>query len=135
MSPPKTSQKGAGMLRRAPPNNNIGKATRNASSKAQPFNIESIVCGDGSRKNGIALRNLVIYASERADGGSESYYEVEGDSLRLSTRGSRRGDNWNSRPVSDKSQNIKLNAVPRINIPGKKRNYTHGSRTSYDTQL
>ena len=121
MAPRKASQKAAGRLTRAPPNNNMGKATRKAAGAAKPFNIESIVCGDGSRKNGIALRNLVIYASERADGGYESYHEA-GDSLRLSTRGSRRGGNWNSRPVSDKSQNLNLNAVPRINIPGKKRN-------------
>ena len=121
MAPRRVSQKTVGRLTRAPPNNNLGKATRKNSDATQPFNIESVVCGDGSRKNGVALRNLVIYASERADGGYESYHEIDGDSLRLSMRGSRKGGNWNSRPVSDKSRNLKLNSVPKINIPAKKR--------------
>lgn len=72
--------------------------------------------------NGIVMRNLVIYASERADGGYESYHEGEGESLRLSTYSSRRSGNWESRPVFDKSNILKPKAVLHINIPAKKRN-------------
>lgn len=34
-----------------------------------PFNIASIVCDVGSLKNGIALRNLVVYVGERENRG------------------------------------------------------------------
>lgn len=56
------------------------RATLKASVTAQTFKIESIVCGDGLRKNAIALCNLVIYASARAVVGYESYHEIDGDS-------------------------------------------------------
>lgn len=104
------------------PNKNLGKAIRKSSTNVQTFNIESVLCGDGSRKNDVLLKNLVFYASERAAGGYESYHEIDPDTLKLSTRGSRRGGNWNSRPVSDGGENLKLAAVPRINMQAKKRN-------------
>lgn len=121
MAPRRSLQEASGRLTPGPKNNHLDKTTRKASSASQPFNIESLVCGDGSRKNGVALKNLIICASKRAAGEYESYHEIDGDSLRLSTRGSRRGGKWNNRPVSDKSHNLKLNAVPRVKLSPKKR--------------
>ena len=86
------------------------------------FNIESVVCGDEQRnKSGLSLLNLRIYANDRLDGGIESYYEVDSDSLMFTTRGGRRGGNWHTRAVSDHAKEKKRTAVSRINIPSSKR--------------
>ena len=108
-----------------------GYYTAKASKKtrreiSETFNIESVVCGDGQRnKSGLSLRNLVIYASDRLDGGIESYWEVDPDSLMFTTRGGRRGGNWHTRPISDRAKERELTEVPRVNIPSRKRkNYS-----------
>lgn len=100
-----------------------GKASKqNQKGTTDTFNIESVVCGDGQRnKSGLSLRNLRIYASDRLDGGIESYYEVDSDFLMFTARGGRRGGNWHTRAVSDRAKEKEQTPVPRVNIPSSKR--------------
>lgn len=85
------------------------------------FNIESVLCGDGSRHNGVSLNNLVFYASGRIDGGRESYHQIDPSSLALSTRGATMGGNWRTRPITEAAKKRPMTEVPRITIPSNKR--------------
>lgn len=100
------------------------------SENGEVFNIESVVCGDGQRgPNGLCLRKSVIYASDRIDGGLESYWEVDPSSLMFSTRGGRCGGNWRTRAVTAKAKKRAPAVVPRVNIPASKRKNFHWIRT------
>ena len=104
---------------REPP---IGRAKRSKYPNNLTFNIESIVCGDGRNTNsGITLNECVWYASERLDGGGESYYEIDPDSIVLSTRGGRTGGGWHTRSLTEKQVTDQQKRCPRIKIPKKKR--------------
>ena len=67
-------------------------AKKTKGGSCETFNIESVVFDDGQRvNNGMRLGNMVIYTSERIDGGVESYWEVDTNSLLLTTRQGRHG--------------------------------------------
>ena len=105
--------------RRDPP---IGRAQRCNDPSNATFTIESIVCGDGRKTNsGITLKDNVWYASERLDGGGEFYYEIDPQSIVLSTRGGRTGGGWHTRSLTGSEATDGQVRGPRINIPKKKR--------------
>ena len=113
--------------RREPP---IGRAKRSKDPNNSTFNIESIVCGDGRNTNsGITLKESVWYASERLDGGGQSYYKIDPDSIVLSARGGRTGGGWHTRSLTGKQVTDQQKRGPRINIPKKKRkNHNWGKK-------
>ena len=79
----------------------------------QGFRIESITMGDGSKGAcGRVLEENVFYASSSVDGGRQSFYAIDINTVNLSTRGGR-GIRFDTRLLSSEDGATTENVVGR----------------------